>query len=107
MVCRDDEIARMLQESFANAAPDMVARALAEARVEAERIVDATEAALRSDGDLLERRGTDRRSNRRLPRSAGSPARTTTTRSLDAVSALNARPRNSPPAAWTAASDVR
>ncbi len=49
----DAEIARMLQESFANAAPDMVARALAEARVEAERIVDATEGALRSDGDLL------------------------------------------------------
>ncbi|HEX4522878.1 MAG TPA: Fe-S protein assembly chaperone HscA [Casimicrobiaceae bacterium] len=49
----DDEIARMLQESFANAAPDMVARAIAEARVEAERIVDATEGALRSDGDLL------------------------------------------------------
>jgi len=49
----DDEIARMLQESFAYAAPDMVARAAAEARVEAERIVDATEGALRSDGDLL------------------------------------------------------
>jgi molecular chaperone HscA len=49
----DDEIARMLQESFTNAAPDMVARAMAEARVEAERIVDATEGALRSDGDLL------------------------------------------------------
>ncbi|HEV7412512.1 MAG TPA: Fe-S protein assembly chaperone HscA [Casimicrobiaceae bacterium] len=49
----DDEIARMLQESFANAAPDMVARAAAETRVEAERIVDATEGALRSDGDLL------------------------------------------------------
>ena len=49
----DDEIARMLQESFANAAPDMVARAAAEARVEAERVVAATEGALRSDGDLL------------------------------------------------------
>jgi molecular chaperone HscA len=49
----DAEITRMLEESFANAAPDMLARALAEARVDAERIVDATEAALRSDGDLL------------------------------------------------------
>ena len=49
----DAEIARMLEESFANAAPDMVVRALAEARVEAERIIDATEGALRSDGDLL------------------------------------------------------
>jgi molecular chaperone HscA len=49
----DAEITRMLEESFANAAPDMIARALAEARVEAERIVDATETALRADGDLL------------------------------------------------------
>src|SRR5213075_3339256 len=36
----DTDIARMLQESQAHAAPDMVARAAAEARVEAERIVD-------------------------------------------------------------------
>ncbi|MGH8849859.1 MAG: Fe-S protein assembly chaperone HscA [Casimicrobiaceae bacterium] len=50
----DAEIARMLQESFANAAPDMAARALAEARVEAERMLDATEGALRTDGDLLD-----------------------------------------------------
>ncbi|HEY7944718.1 MAG TPA: Fe-S protein assembly chaperone HscA [Casimicrobiaceae bacterium] len=50
----DAEIARMLQESFANAAPDMAARALVEARVEAERILDATEGALHSDGDLLD-----------------------------------------------------
>ncbi len=42
----DDEIARMLQDSFAHATDDMHARALAEDRVEAERMLDATRAAL-------------------------------------------------------------
>jgi molecular chaperone HscA len=49
----DADIARMLEDSFANAGPDVLARALAEARVEAERMVDATEGAMRADGDLL------------------------------------------------------
>ena len=50
----DGEIARMLQESFAHAADDASARALAEARVEAERVVAATQGALASDADLLD-----------------------------------------------------
>ncbi|MFM7706118.1 MAG: Fe-S protein assembly chaperone HscA, partial [Rubrivivax sp.] len=50
----DDEIARMLQEGFAYADADMAARRLAEARVEAERMVLATTAALAADGELLE-----------------------------------------------------
>jgi molecular chaperone HscA len=49
----DAEIARMLQESFAHAADDMTARALAEAQVEADRRIVATEAALAQDRDLL------------------------------------------------------
>ena len=49
----DDEIARMLQDSFAHATDDMRARALAEVQVEADRIVAATESALRADADLL------------------------------------------------------
>ena len=49
----DDEIARMLEDSFAHAADDMVARALAEAQVEADRIVAATEEAMRVDAVLL------------------------------------------------------
>jgi len=49
----DGEIARMLSEGFSNADADMGARALAEARVEAERMRLATLAALRADGDLL------------------------------------------------------
>jgi molecular chaperone HscA len=49
----DEEIARMLQESFAHAADDMAARALAEAQVEADRLVGATESALAQDRALL------------------------------------------------------
>ena len=49
----DDEIARMLRESFEHAAADMSARALGEARVEADHVVMATEGALATDGDLL------------------------------------------------------
>ena len=49
----DDAIARMLQESFAHAQDDMAARALAEAQVEADQIVELTRNALGVDGDLL------------------------------------------------------
>ena len=49
----DDEIARMLQDSFGTAAEDMAARALAEARVDADRMVLATRSALKADGELL------------------------------------------------------
>ncbi|MFN9479122.1 MAG: Fe-S protein assembly chaperone HscA [Betaproteobacteria bacterium] len=50
----DEEIARMLQESFGAAAADMQARALREAQVEAQRLIEATDAALAADGDLLD-----------------------------------------------------
>ena len=50
----DGEIARMLQDSFVHATDDAAARALAEARVEAGRIVAATEGALAADGALLD-----------------------------------------------------
>jgi molecular chaperone HscA len=59
----EDDIARMLKEGFSSAEGDMQARALGEARVEAERMVLATESALAADGDLLdgdERDGVDR-----------------------------------------------
>ncbi|MGE5171464.1 MAG: Fe-S protein assembly chaperone HscA [Rudaea sp.] len=55
----DAEIARMLQESFAHAADDAHARALAEARVEAQRVVVATEGALAADADLLDNAGRE------------------------------------------------
>jgi molecular chaperone HscA len=50
----DDEIARMLTESFSSADADMVERALRESRVEAERMLLATRSALAADGDLLD-----------------------------------------------------
>ena len=49
----DDEIARMLQDSFKSADVDMKLRAIREEQVEAERIVLATQSALDADGNLL------------------------------------------------------
>jgi molecular chaperone HscA len=49
----DDEVARMLQESFGAADSDMHARELREQLVEAQRLEEATKAALAADGDLL------------------------------------------------------
>jgi molecular chaperone HscA len=59
----DDEVARMLQESFGAADSDMHARELREQLVEAQRLEEATKAALVADGDLLnddERTDVDR-----------------------------------------------
>ncbi len=50
----DEDIARMLKEGFATAEQDMRERSLRESRVEAERMLLATQAALAADGDLLE-----------------------------------------------------
>jgi molecular chaperone HscA len=50
----DDDIARMLNDSFRAAGQDMQARALAEQRVDAQRLLEATRSALKVDGDLLE-----------------------------------------------------
>jgi molecular chaperone HscA len=50
----DDDVARMLEDSFKTAEVDMRARALREAQVEAQRLVEATEAALAADGELLD-----------------------------------------------------
>ena len=49
----DDQIATMLQDSFSTAQQDMQARALVEARVDADRMLLATQSALDADGDLL------------------------------------------------------
>jgi len=49
----DDQIATMLQESFSTAQQDMHARALVEARVDADRMLMATQSALDADGGLL------------------------------------------------------
>lgn len=49
----DDQVARMLQDSYTSASSDMQMRALREEQVEAERILLATQSALDSDTDLL------------------------------------------------------
>jgi len=50
----DQQIAQMLQDSFSTAQSDMRARALVEARVDADRLLLATRSALQVDADLLE-----------------------------------------------------
>ena len=50
----DEQIAAMLQDSFSTAQQDMAARALVEARVDADRMIAATRSALAADGDLLD-----------------------------------------------------
>ena len=49
----DDQIARMLQDGFATAAQDMHTRAVVEARVDADRMLMATQSALDADGEVL------------------------------------------------------
>jgi molecular chaperone HscA len=52
----------MLRDSYAHAQDDMAARNLAEAKVDGQRLVEATQAALAENGDtLLSRRGSGRR----------------------------------------------
>lgn len=49
----DEQVASMLQEGFNTAQEDMKARALVEARVDADRMLLATQSALDADGDVL------------------------------------------------------
>jgi molecular chaperone HscA len=49
----DADIERMLRESFSHAKEDVLARALAEATVEGQRLVEASRSAIQADGALL------------------------------------------------------
>ena len=49
----EDEITRMLKDSFEYAAADAGARSLQEARIEAGRVIEALTGALREDGEAL------------------------------------------------------
>ena len=49
----DDEIAGMLKDSFSHASDDAFRRALREAQVEAQRLIEATQSALQDDAGLL------------------------------------------------------
>jgi len=53
----DDEIARMLQESFSHAEEDRDARALAEQRVDADALLASVGSAIERDADLLDAAG--------------------------------------------------
>lgn len=50
----DDEITTMLQDSMAHAKDDAFLRALTESRVEAQRLIEATQVALHEDAHLLD-----------------------------------------------------
>ena len=50
----DDEVATMLKSGFEHAQADMERHGLAEQKVEAARVIEATEKALVTDGDLLD-----------------------------------------------------
>ncbi len=49
----DDEVAAMLKAGISHASDDAFRRALREAQVEAQRLIEATQSALRDDGGLL------------------------------------------------------
>jgi molecular chaperone HscA len=49
----DEEVTRMLQDSYSHAQDDMSARSLAEARVEGQRLLEGIHAALQEDGSVL------------------------------------------------------
>lgn len=49
----DDEIAAMLKESFSHASDDAFRRALREAQVEGQRLIEAVQSALKEDAELL------------------------------------------------------
>lgn len=59
----DDEVAAMLKDSMEHAKDDVMRRALKEAQVEAQRLIEATRAALEADPELLNAEETARIEN--------------------------------------------
>ena len=49
----EEEIAQMLQASYSHAGEDMLARKLAEQRLDAQQLLEGLDAALRADGETL------------------------------------------------------
>jgi molecular chaperone HscA len=84
----DEEIAHMLQAGFEHADHDASARALAEQRVEAARLIEAVDAAIRADAALLspsERSAIAARASELRNAAAGTDHRTI----KDAIAALS------------------
>ena len=79
----DEQIAAMLQDSFSTAQQDMAARALVEARVDADRMIAATRSALAADGDLLD--ASEREAIERLMTALASVATTGSATDIEAA----------------------
>jgi molecular chaperone HscA len=88
----DADIERMLRDSFSHAKEDVHARALAEARVEGERLLEATRSALAADSALLspeERKAIDA-ALADLERTLGTAEHRAIKRALDALNQATA-----------------
>ncbi len=85
----DDEIASMLKDSMAHSKDDALRRALKEAQVEAQRLIESVQSALKSDGDLLseEQRGRIEASITRLQTTALGDNRRHITLAMDELEA--------------------
>ena len=84
----DEQIAAMLQDSFATAEQDMKARAYTEAKVDADRMLMATQSALDADGSLLdaaERKNIDQLMDQLRETAANSQDAATIEASIDAL----------------------
>jgi molecular chaperone HscA len=79
----DEQIAQMLRDGFSHAEDDMAARKLREARVEAERMVLATRAALVADAALLD--AAERQAIESLLQAAQAQARGADADAIDAA----------------------
>ena len=79
----DEQIAQMLKDGFAHAEGDMAARKLREARVEAERMLLATRAALAADGALID--AAERQAIEALLQATESTARSDDADAIDAA----------------------
>ena len=99
----DDEIARMLADSVAQADSDARARMLREQQVEARQLVESVQAALAADGDLLDA-DERKRVDDCLSAAAGAQELLDVDAVKAAVEALSAATDESPRGAWTAAS---
>ncbi len=84
----DEQIAAMLQDSFATAEQDMKARAYTEAKVDADRMLMATQSALDADGSLLdaaERKNIDQLMDQLRETAANSQDAATIEAAIDAL----------------------
>jgi molecular chaperone HscA len=95
----DDDITRMLQDSFSSADQDMQQRALREEQVEAERILLATQSALEADRHLISDAEYDAISQL-MQQVKNWHSKTIIRLYITRLLLWRMAPKNSPPAAW-------